>query len=495
MTRIDTRRTIALLAAAAATLLFGCTEPPEKGTFENPLDPMGPQGGDPFELQAVVSGHEVLVTWTGQSQGDLAGYQILRTHSADGIFAWLADVAATAVSYRDSSYAPNRENWYKILALDGEGAVTDESLVTAAMVLPPAQVTFPVGASTPSRIVDVEAVTAVGDRIEIDLDPAFPDPVSLDFDEEGLAAGTLDIGAADATGEWRYIHSRVFTGEAVSAVRLDSLRVNFAPALQFASSGGTVASRTTPLMVGGSGGVVRMRFAVDRPGLEGAAWLDGATTYEGWELTAEADSQLVYGEFECDFGFTAVDSAWAAPDSLLGLELVLNGGVEPVSGGFIPVDIAATATHIRAAGSPEDLASTAWQPYGDAVTFAHDGCDSPLEKTVWAQVRNDWFTADPISATATWAPPEVLGTSVSLADTIHAGLETVISGTTVRGTCSDPVDLVELSWVEDEWHAAVGTAGWTFAWTAPAEPGEVSMTVRVTAGEETAELTFGVPVE
>ena len=488
MNRNDSRLipAVVLLATLAAAMFTGCTETPVEADYNNPLDPAGPFGGDPFNLEAHISGLAVFLTWTDLGMDDLAGYRVERRSSAETVFIEIVELGPEFTIYQDSTYAPNAPNSYRVLALDAAGNTNAASAVTPATIIAPAQVNLGGYTTAASRTVDMIVRASMGESVEVDDDPSFASPAVAPLDEAGEAFLTWDLGPAAANGEVKYIHTRVLTGGVPGTARLDSLTVDYSPNLIFAGNPATLARRTTPLAISG-GGTTRMRFATDRAGLAAAVWLDAAETYTGWMLAADPDTQLVFGEFEGDFGFTFVDSALAAPDSLQHLTLVLNSGNESVVGSHLRVYINAVATEIRAAQSEGDLAVTPWEPYGGRLEYFHDGCGSDLQKTVYAQVRNDWFTSATLSGTVIWQPDQVLGAAYAGPDTVTAGTTVTLSGTAVRGTCSDPIDEVRLD-AGNDWVTAVGTLSWTLEWTAPAAAGEAELRIQVIAGEEASSI-------
>lgn len=478
---------------ATALLALGCTEEPAAPTWDNPLDPQGPGGGDAFQVQAIYSGGQVVVTWNEPQGPAVFSYQILHALTSDGPFTVLGTVDAGASSFIHEEFSPNDTNYYKVRGLDRNDEPSALSNVTAAAVQVPPVVTL---GATPlaSRWVELTIAAAVGDTVEVDSLPDFPAPARAPL-VDGTATLTWDVGLAADPEETKVIYARVRTGGVPGAAVHDSLDLDFTPDVTFVGNPAALARRDAPLRIMPSTGVTRMRFAAERAALDAAPWETPADTFTGYLLGAAADSQLVFAEFEGDLGLGWVDSVWAVPDRLQDLELILNGGSETVTGPGIPVAVEAAATQIRLAGSSADLAATPWQEYAAPVVFTHDACASGVEKTVWAQVRNDWITADALHDTVTWLPGEALGLTYTGPDTLAPATAVTLSGTAVAGTCTGPVDGVFLDPGAGE-TAATGLAVWTFPWTSPAaaETTTVSVAWRVTAGPETATGSFDVVI-
>ena len=398
----------------------------------------------------------------------------------------IGNVAYPTASYSDRDFEPNRTNYYKVRAVDPDGETTLVSHVQAAGLLAPPVVQIGDTTFTSTRYVTLRVRVAAGDSVDVDSLPSFATPTTLTFDESGVASAPWDLGSADATGVWRHVYVRVYTAGLTSPARHDSVRLVFSPNLRIQGDPATVASRTPALVIDGAG-VTRMRFASDRTALAAALWSDGAATYGDYVLDAAPDTQRIFGEFQCDFGFSLVDSVIAVPDLLTSVALTINGGVAATSDDVLSVASNARATQMRVALSVADLAATPWEPFASPLALAHGGCAGGLLKTVWAQYRNDWVTADPDSASIQWLPPEVLSVTIAAPDTVTAGDAAVVSGIAVEGTCTDPVDIVQID-VGDGWRVAAGLAAWTYDWTVPAvdDTTTVTLTAQVTAGADMA---------
>lgn len=491
MTRV--RRLIPVLLACLA-LALGCTEEPAAPVWDNPLDPDAPTGGDPFEVQAVYSAGRVVVSWTEPVGPEVAGYQVLHSLESAGPFSVIATLEAGTTSHTDTEYAPNAPNYYKVRALDGDDAPSALSNVTAAAVLAPPGVDRGGITALAGRTLELQITAAAGDVAEVDSLAGFPDPVQVPL-TDGAATLTWDVGPAAHPGERKHIRVRVLTGGVPGAATHDSVTIDFTPDLDFAGAPATLARRDAPLSVTPVDGVTQMRFALDRASLDAAAWLPAAETYAGWLLDAAPDSQLVFAEFTGELGLSHIDSVWAVPDALADLTLVLNGGSPTTAADAFSVSVDAAATDIRVAATPEDLAATAWQPYANPVTWTHDGCAGGVVERVWVQVRNDWVSADALTDSLTWLPPESLGLVFAGPDTVQAAAAVTLGGTATAGTCTDPLDGVFLDAGAGE-AAVAGLADWTFAWTAPAaaETTTVAVAWRVTAGADEAAGSFDVVV-
>ncbi len=103
----------------------------------------------PTGLAAVEADGDVTLTWTGNAETDLGGYEIGRSASQTGPFATIDTVGATATSYVDAGVAPGR-SYYAIRAFDTSGNMSDDSgIVVADVPEPPVDLSTNAVAETP----------------------------------------------------------------------------------------------------------------------------------------------------------------------------------------------------------------------------------------------------------------------------------------------------------------------------------------------------------
>ncbi len=481
----------AICAALAALLgLLACSTEPSAPVFDNPLDPAGPDGGDPFQVNAVYLNETVLVTWHDPGLDGITGYEVLRSLSQAGPYEILG--TATVTTYTDTSYVPDAVNWYKVRALDANGVPTAISLVTPAELPVPPTIRIAPGRDTATRFISIWVRSATGDSAAVDSTEAFATAAGAGFAGTDTTRIDWDLGPADSNGVVKRFYVRVFAGGIPTSTVLDSVTVSFRPSLHLAGDPATVGSRRLDLVVTGDG-VQQMRFAPSRAGLEDAAWLPAAATYDQYQLDATPDTQVVFGEFAGDFGFSVVDSVAAIPDSLAHVELVINGGSAATGDTVLTLRAVTAATEMRYAESPAELAATPWQPYAETTTFVHSGCAGDLLKTVYGQFRNDWFSPDPVSSSIQWLPPEVLTVTIDAPDTVGGGTTVTLAGTAHAGTCDEPLSAVEVD-TGTGWQAATGLETWSFAWSIPSVAADSSVTIQARALAGAAAETTAVTV-
>ena len=488
MTRpIRFHRALVLIAALLLAWVLGCTQEAGPLEFDNPLDPDGTDDGDPFDLSVGYVNGAVLVNWTALDMEDIAGYEVMRSLVAGGSMSIIGSTDATVSTYSDTLFAPNAVNYYKVRAVDADGAGSATSHIAAtAFAAPPRLVIGDGSGITATPLLDLFVASSTGEQVEADSLSDFSTSSRHDLDENGEVTFAWDLGSAAAADEWKYLYIRVHEDGTAGDAYLDSVQVSFAPSLGLDGNPDVIGVLDPTLSISGDG-IIEMRFADSRASLESAVWMDYADLYEGYLLEgAVADSQLVFGEFSSEFGFTVVDSVWAVPDSLNTIAFTIESDAESTADIEVQVGADVAATQMRFAQSVEDLALAGWSDYAASADFVLDGCEGGTVETVYAQYRNAWFSPDPVSDDIQWLPPEVLDVTIVAPDTVSSEETVTITGTAVAGTCGAPLDLVEF-YANGAWSDAPGLEDWSFEWTAQAVESATAQTLkaRVTAGAET----------
>ena len=275
---------------------------------------------------------------------------------------------------------------------------------------------------------------------------------------------------------------------------VDSVDVAFEPSLLLDGNPATIALRNPVMRVLGDG-IEQMRFAASAEDLAAAAWIDPADPYDGYELSAVAEPQWIFGEFSSDFGFTAIDSVEAVPDSLSAPTFMISGGDEATSSYTLEIVSDATASRMRFAETVEQLAVSSWEDYAAATSLDHGACAGDRTKIVYGQFANDWFTSAVVSDTILWIPPQPLQVDIEPPADVVGGADVTVAGTAIAGTCDAGLDLVEVDF-GDGWTAASGLESWSAVWAVPAvtETQDIVIRARVTAGAVTAQDSLTVSV-
>jgi hypothetical protein len=391
---------LGLLGLLAAAFVPGCAQKPDAPAWDNPFDPAG---ADPFNLTAHVTETSVILFWSNPAFPDIVAFEVLRSLDNRN-FPLLAETAATLSSYSDLSCPPNRVCYYKVRARNAAGGVSGVSRQVSAAGLTYPRLDIAGGArNTPTRHVTLSVVTAAGDSLELADNATFAGALRLIASTTDTNFVAWDLGAATANDQTRHVWLRVKSGAAYSLVALDSVETSFRPDLQILARPSTVATRRLSLDIADGVGATRLRFAPTRGELPAATWttpdslVAGHIRFTGEVLGAAAAPQWLYGEFECDFGFTFVDSLLCVPDDLSAAGFQLAGGATITDTLTVSLTSIAVATEMRFGESP-DFSSVPWRAWTDTTEYTfNEDPDSlrvlPGLKVIYGQFRNDWFSA------------------------------------------------------------------------------------------------------
>lgn len=389
------RRISFLFSLLLVIVLFGCTEKPASPDFTNPLDTEN--GIDPFDVQAGLGSNQVLIGWTDPEVESIVSYDILHSLNEEGSFSIAGSVDAPGTSFFHEEYSPNNANWYKVRGVDAEGRTSAISLTVAAGIITPPMVIFE--ASSPTRTCSLDVSVAVGDEIEIADNELFENSDLHTIDGDSIYS--WDLGDASENGEIRYLFVRAFTSGNAGETFVDSVSVDFSPSISLANN--TALQTAAQTLQISEPSILEMRFAESRELLEDAPYLAAENTFNYEFSDALLDTQVVFGEFTSDFGFSYIDSMIAIPDNLNVIDFVIENGDEATSHTTLDIIIDLGATHMRFA---ENLASFGdWEVYQEAATL---DLAMPVEVDtlkIWGQFKNDWVVTNPVYKTILWIEP------------------------------------------------------------------------------------------
>ena len=277
--------TLALAALALLPLagLSGCERAPTPPAWDNPFDPLGPEGGDPLRLRANVAGNLISLSWHQPQGMGITEYAISQAVHPDSAWSGLAVVTHTTADeniHLVNDPTPTQAHWYRIQALDGDGAASLSSYATpAGVTLGPRVILNQGGTTTATRQLTVKVVVSRGTTLRVALGPAY----TVETTHAAAAPGdtafiAVDAGAA-AQGDTVRVRVIATDGGAYTSVATTvRARVDFSPDFTLKGGGTVASSRTVALMVPPSG-ILQMRFAGSEAGLAGAAWVPGAATH------------------------------------------------------------------------------------------------------------------------------------------------------------------------------------------------------------------------
>jgi hypothetical protein len=477
------RLTWLLLLPAVLLLVSGCTKRPDEPEFDNPFDPAGPDAGNPFHLQAHVSGNNVLVTWDQPPHPDIVSYNVLR--SPDGLSFAIRDTVPHNATTQNNQYIDktplhNAPNYYKVQAVNSVGQATASSRVAAVPIVARPYLEIAGGvSSTATRQVNVDFSSRVGDTAELDSLPDFPAPlITAVVPGDTILSVPWDLGPATSEGEHKRVYLRIRTAGVSSEVAEDSIQVQFRPSFSVAGTPHTVAGRDIQLAVASSG-VTLMRFASTSAGLAAMPWLPGAAA-AAYQLEDRLGPQIIYGEFQGNFGlppYTATTTT--TPDDLEGAGFVIDGGAELTDSAAVELHSDAVALWMRFSEAP-DLAGVPWIPYADTLAFTL----SPEggRKVVYGQFRNDWLDSPVLSDWITLVAQDLDLQIVAPAAgaVLSGGTPFLVTGIAIPASGGAPIDLVEVD-TGAGWTSAQGIGTWSYLWNVPNVLADSTATLRARA--------------
>ncbi len=404
--RLPALATLGFAALAVAALLVGglsgCGRAPTPPTWDNPFDPLGPEGGDPLHLTVLPVGSTINLTWNQPQGMGIAEYAISHAVHPDSTWSSVTRVAHTTGVNNFFPYAdatPTQWHWFRIQALKEDGTASLVSYATAAgTLLGPTVILNHGGTTVASRHLTVKVVVTRGTSLRVALGPAFATETTIAAAAPGdTATFALDAPTA-AQGDTIKVRVRSVDGAYNSAATITRAKVDFAPHFTLAGGGTTVGSRTVSLAVPATG-VDQMRFSATEAGLAAASWTAGAAAHTELLLGAATTAQAVWGEFAGDFGFHSTYHITVTPDLLTGASFHL----------VVPQDRLVTTPNLRGAlvgkatlvrwSESADLSAAAWQAHADTLDITLSA--GAGLKTIYLQMRNDWADSPVLTDYAT----------------------------------------------------------------------------------------------
>jgi hypothetical protein len=473
-------------------VLPGCSSRPDDPAYDNPLDPQGPHGGDPFNVSAEASGNNVLVRWTQPAHPDVVAYVIL--HSLNGQSFSVAGEAdhlagAEVNNFLHESAAPNADNWYKVQALSSAGLASASTAVRAVRIETPPYLTIDGGvADTPTRFVTLAIRTSAGDSLVIADNDTFTNATVLAVAPDDTTFVDWDLGPAAENGETKDVYVKVQTGPLFSLPANQSLTIRFNPRFSIVGDENGVADQVVDLEVSTvtalvvAAGVDSMRFAASEAELASTDWAVGTTIYNGYILVDNPGTQTIHGEFLSDFGFTAVATYEAVPDDLSDASFTvesLTGDPDLTENGVVRLVSLVGALEMRHGESPS-FVGVPWEAYADTVIDTLSAGEGL--KVIYVQFRNFWAQSPVVSdwITRVTQELEVGFLAPQNGAVVLGGTTLLVEGLAVPATGYDVVDLVEVD-LGDGFQTASGTERWSLGWDIPFYTADTPLTLRARA--------------
>ncbi len=490
---------LALLIPTSLAILSGCDSTPEAPVYDNPFDPDGANGGDPFDLIATLGDTNITLVWNNIADYDLASYKVLHSLSYQGEFSELGivevpELAVATFNYEDPD--PTSTHYFKIQAYDSQGYYTLTSHIVPASATTLARVVIDEGSGKlESRHINIRINVTTGDSLRINQSGHPDSEVVLAADDTGAPVSLpWDLGLVDSNDTTLTISVAVQNGNTLGEANDVELDVDFTPTLTLSQGGTKVAHLFPPLTIS-SDAVIAMRFSDTSEGLAELPWLAGGTEYAGFELANTVNRQFIFAEFLSDFGFSFTRQLYVKADLMddATFSLVLSSDhISEVR--TIKALSNANATQMRFNESL-DFTNTPWVAYSDTTTIILS--PESGEKTIYAQYRND-FADSPIYTDYVvhlLQPVEVSITAPFEGDFVPGGQVFQILGTALSPSAIDTVTLVEFDG-GDGFVDVVGTENWAVAWDVPRFEADTDFTIRARAwaGTESMTTTMNVVV-
>jgi len=177
----------------------------------------------------------VILTWTANSEADLAGYNVYRSTSATGTFTLLNTGGLLTTTYTDPTTAPNATYYYQVIAVDTLQRVSPVSAISVTTPIPPAPAA-PAGlqaAVYPTAITLSWNANAESDLAGYEVFRATSPAGPFVQISPGLTQGAtylIDTGAAVGTPSYYKVVAVDIYGQVSAATTISATRPATAPA-------------------------------------------------------------------------------------------------------------------------------------------------------------------------------------------------------------------------------------------------------------------------
>ena len=471
--------TIALVLALGVPTVFsllpGCDSTPSEPVYENPFDPLGPDGGDPIQVKVEAEASNdttVQLSWKQPQGMGLTHYIISRSDFRDSNYSEIGGKDHTSNPFGSFPYSdpePTTLHWFRVQAFAND----DFSIVSYAD--PDSITTGPrviVGAgrgNTATRFTNLEITVTRGDQLRIALDPTFTD--SLKIVPAGVGGfpinHTYDLGPASGNNQTKTIYVASFADGYESVVSSQNIRVDFQPAFKVVGNPPTLATRIVDLEIP-TEGVLNMRFFPEWEDTATTPWVPVSDIYSGYQLSDSANPQFIRAQFQGDFGFDSLVEHKVTPDLLTKVTFKLDLEEDHVSDQSTVTGISsAVATEMRYSESA-DFTSAPWIAYDDTIQI--NLSPTPGHKVIHVQYRNDWTMSGTLTdyVIHVTQPAEVTFWTPLEGDAILGGSVFQVRGGSTVGSGEGSVTLVQFDSGDGNGFVnAQGTDSWSFMWDVP----------------------------
>ena len=475
---------LALVSITLVSVLTGCDSTPEKPVYDNPFDPNGPNGGDPYDLTATLGDTTITLSWIQPQGFGITNFDVLHSTSLVEEFFSIGVVDVTDEDRGIFAYVnpePTTTHYFKIQAIDDLGNISGVSYIVPASAQVLARVVIGNGNKLAvTRNTSLNITVTDGDSLRISQTGHEDSELVMAADVSGTPSIVpWDLGSADSNDTILTMNVVVQFGNNLGDTNKVELELDFTPRLALAQGGIRVASLIPALTIEPEG-LVFMRFASALEDLADLPWLPGSSTYDEYHLVDTANPQTIYAEFLGDFGFSNFQQLIVRPDLLLDPTFALVLPPNHISDDITIKGISNANATLMRFGESLDFSSIPWIAYSDTtfITLTPE----PGEKVIYAQYRND-FADSPILTDYVIhinQPVDVVITAPAEGNLVNGGTFLLVQGTSTSPSGSIPVDLVKFDG-GDGFVDVEGTDNWSFNWEIPRFDLDTDLTIRARA--------------
>ena len=273
-----------------------CEKKPTAPEHDNPLDTENPAtAGDPFQLQAQISGGGVSLTWNVVNLSTLQGYNIYRTETENGSFAKIASVARNSTSYVDQTVENGHSYWYKVVAYDNSGKESSQTNVAEVRINTDPVIVITGGAQyTASRQVSLTILATTATQMWISNSADFSDGNWENYATSKTWLLTTGKGIKTVHLKVKYSDDTISN---VSVATIEPQPMN--PSIIIANDSTYTAIRAVILTLMATGENLKMKVSEDSS-FAGVSWETFATT-KSYTLSTNDGIKTVYARFKNDF--------------------------------------------------------------------------------------------------------------------------------------------------------------------------------------------------
>jgi len=251
-------------------------------------------GGDPFHLEATISGGGVSLSWTEVNISSLQGYSIYRSESENSGFTKLASVTKHTNSYVDQTIENGHSYWYKVTATSYGQESSQTNIVPVRINADPIIVINGDDLHTPTRNVKLAILATTARQMWICNSSDFTEGNWENYST--VKNWTLDTGEGTKS-----VFLKVkYSDNSISNISSDTIEPQpINPTIIIANDSTYTATREVELTLFATGENLQMKTSEDSS-FSNISWMDFAST-KSFTLSTGDGAKTVYAKFKNDF--------------------------------------------------------------------------------------------------------------------------------------------------------------------------------------------------